>query len=342
MFCYGDKESWYRKVCPSGMLPALSIDNQLITESDVILMNLDAVFGPVPSSPDLDSDEVYPYRRLERKLFGAWCDWLCRRHVPLTGGESRAAESFKSVAEEVDSVLGKSKSPFFLDSGFSIADIIFTPYIERMSASLTYYKGFSLRSSYPNINAWFTEMEKRPTYLGTQSDFHTHSHDLPPQMGMCVSDGTKETRKLMEYIDGGYVDSPHYEFETSTTPSSDIALEALTRVYVHKEQLVEVNPTKDKGKFDEALRCVLTYLATGTVVKPPKGTAEGLRYLRDRVSVPRDMSLHAGRKLRIALELTAKLDGDGQGPRIEDGNRRDQNPVPFVEAKRKREEAMVG
>jgi glutathione S-transferase len=172
MFCYGDKESWYRKVCPSGMLPALSIDGQLITESDVILINLDAVFGPVPSSPDLDSDEVYPYRRLERKLFGAWCDWLCRRHVPLTGGESRAAESFKSVAAEVDSALGKSKSPFFLDSGFSIADIIFTPYIERMSASLTYYKGFSLRASYPNINAWFTEMEKRPTYLG-ESDIRS-------------------------------------------------------------------------------------------------------------------------------------------------------------------------
>lgn len=92
MFCYGDKESWYRQICPSGMLPALEIDNQLITESDVILMNLDHVFGPIESSPKLDSDEAYEFRRLERKLFGAWCDWLCRRHMPMTGGESRAEQ----------------------------------------------------------------------------------------------------------------------------------------------------------------------------------------------------------------------------------------------------------
>jgi len=341
MFCYGDKESWYRQICPSGMLPALEIDNQLITESDVILMNLDHVFGPIESSPKLDSDEAYEFRRLERKLFGAWCDWLCRRHMPMTGGESRAEQNFKSVASEVDAALAKSATPFFLDSGFSITDIIFTPYIERMSASLTYYKSFSLRANYPNINKWFNAMEQRETYLGTQSDFHTHSHDLPPQMGMCVSNGTPETRETMKNIDTGIPNSPHFEFETSTEPKEDASLEALTRCYVHREQLIDVNPSKDKPKFDEALRCALTYLATDTPCAPPKGTAPGLRYLRDRVSVPRDMSLHAGRKLRLALEVIASLDGEGEGPEIRDGDRRDQNPVPFVEAKVAREGARV-
>lgn len=63
---------------------------------------------------------------------------------------------------------------------------------------------------------------------------------------------------------------------------------------------------------------------------PPAGSAAGLRYLRDRISVPRDMSLHAARRLRRALEATAALAGPEQGPAIALGNRRDQDPRPFL------------
>ena len=37
MFCYGYKETWYKKIVPSGMLPALSIDGKIIIDSDDIL-----------------------------------------------------------------------------------------------------------------------------------------------------------------------------------------------------------------------------------------------------------------------------------------------------------------
>ena len=36
---------------------------------------------------------------------------------------------------------------------------------------------------WPNLDAWFDAMEQRPTYLGIKSDFYTHVHDLPPQIG---------------------------------------------------------------------------------------------------------------------------------------------------------------
>ena len=33
MFCYGQKEDWYKRIVPSGMLPAAEIDGRIVTES---------------------------------------------------------------------------------------------------------------------------------------------------------------------------------------------------------------------------------------------------------------------------------------------------------------------
>ena len=47
------------------------------------------------------------------------------------------------------------------------------------------YKGFFIRGKgrWPAIDRWFEAMEKRDTYMGLRSDFYTHCHDLPPQLG---------------------------------------------------------------------------------------------------------------------------------------------------------------
>ena len=36
---------------------------------------------------------------------------------------------------------------------------------------------------WPHVDRWFDSMETRETYLGLKSDFYTHVHDLPPQLG---------------------------------------------------------------------------------------------------------------------------------------------------------------
>jgi glutathione S-transferase len=75
MFCYGEKERWYKRIVPSGMLPALELDGCLVTESDDILMALEQAFGPLERS--MTDPAVMPLRQLERLLFRAWCLWLC-------------------------------------------------------------------------------------------------------------------------------------------------------------------------------------------------------------------------------------------------------------------------
>ncbi|MFK8186718.1 MAG: glutathione S-transferase family protein [Phormidesmis sp.] len=325
MFCYGQKEDWYKRKVPSGMLPALEIDGRMITESDDILVALERAFGPLESLDyGMQHPAVLPLRQLERLLFRAWCGWLCQPSGWF-GQEKNNAQQFKSVVTKVEAALSSTPGPYFLQD-FSIADIVFTPYVERMNASLYYYKGYSLREENPRFSDWFDAMETRATYRGTQSDFHTHVHDLPPQMGGCYENDEAQTKVNQNRVDNGpWFGLPDVKYAEPETAKQ----EALARVIKHRAAVIRVNPAED-AVIDEALRCALTNMMKGEACTPPKASDLGLRYLRDRINVPRDMSIYAAKHLRTAIEETAALVGDRPGPAIPIRHRRDQNPVDFV------------
>ena len=324
MFCYGEKERWYKRKVPSGMLPAIELKGRLITESDDILIALERIYSPL--SLGMKDVAVLPLRRLERLLFRAWCRWLC---VPTRSlrEEQFNRDQFIDVVAKVETALGQTPGPYFL-AKFGTADVIFTPYVERMNASLYYYKGYSLREENPCLSTWFDAMETRPTYRGTQSDFHTHVHDLPPQMGGCWANDAPQT-----YINQARVDrGPWFELPDVTYPEpANSRAEALQQVIKHHRNIIRVNPAED-SLFDAALRCALTHMITGEIYQPPSGSDPALRYLRDRISVPRDMSIYAAKQLRTALEATAALAGENQGPPIPIRHRRDQDPINFAKA----------
>ncbi len=322
MFCYGEKEAWYKRKVPSGMLPALELDRRLITESDDILTALERTFGPLVHS--MTDQAVVPLRQLERRLFRAWCMWLC--YPSRSAQEDQwAGQQFQGVMDRVEAALGSTSGPYFLDQ-FGTVDLVFTPYVERMNASLFYYKGYSMREVNARFGAWCDAMESRLTYRGTQSDFHTHVHDLPPQMGGCYSNDLPQTRQNQQRVDRGpwlgLPDVGYAEPENSRQ-------EALHRVIKHRANIIRVNPAPD-ALMDEALRCALTHWMTGEPCPPPPGSDVALRYLRDRISVPRDMSIYAAKHLRAALEATAALVGDKQPDPLPVNHRRDQNPINFA------------
>jgi glutathione S-transferase len=338
MFCYGEKERWFKQLVPSGMLPALELDGHLITESDLILQALEESFGPLGEG--LQDPDVFALRQLERRLFRAWCQWLC--YCEGEGAHTAAAEQhFARMASLVEQALEATPGPFFR-SVLGTADVIFVPYLERMNASLAYYKGYGLRQHHPAIDRWFAALEQRSTYLGTQSDIHTHAHDLPPQMGCCLASGSAEQQQVARWIDQGPWPADHPAVvETRQAPPASAVSEALARVLRHRQKLLAVNPLGEQRNpeaglaLERALQSALTNLlrhGSEPLITPPAGTAAGLRYWRDRVSVPRDMSLHAARRWRAALEATAALVGEEQGPPLPVQHRRDQNPEPFVQA----------
>ena len=324
MFCYGKKEDWYKRKVPSGMLPAVELDGRIITESDDILIALEQEFGVLYKG--MKDPQVLPLRQLERLLFRAWCSWLCQRAI-FPGQEKNNRASFIEAVALVEEALASTPGAYFLEE-FSTVDVIFTPYVERMNASLYYYKGYSLRESNPRLSDWFDAMETRSTYRGTQSDFHTHVHDLPPQMGGCYSNGEPQTLANQERVDrGDWFELPDVGYPEPETSRA----EALQRVIKHRDNLIAANPA-DEQLYDEALRCALTKMMTGETCTPPKGSDVALRYLRDRINVPRDMSIYAAKRLRTALEETATLDGDRQSEPIPLRHRYDQNPVNFVKS----------
>ena len=66
---------------PSGLLPAMELDGQLYTESDLIMQVLEERFPDKPMMPakgDPQYQRAQRLLRLERQLFGVWLQWLCR------------------------------------------------------------------------------------------------------------------------------------------------------------------------------------------------------------------------------------------------------------------------
>jgi glutathione S-transferase len=294
----------------------------MITESDDILMALETAFGPLGWG--MKDPQVVPLRQLERLLFRAWCMWLCQP-ARSAAADQRAGEQFVGVVQRVEQALASTPGPFFLPE-FSTADVVFVPYVERMNASLYYYKGYSLREENPRLRDWFDGLESRSTYRGTQSDFHTHVHDLPPQMGGCYANDLPQTRRNQTQVDLG----PWFGLPDVAYPEPETSrVEAVARVVKHRENIIKVNPAA-KAVIDPALRCALTYLITGDVCEPPVGSDRALRYLRDRINVPRDMSIYAAKRLRTALEATAALAGNAQPDPLPTRHRRDQDPANFA------------
>ena len=330
MRCYGPKEPWFTALVPSGMLPALELNGRLITESDRILEALERAFGPVGAG--MNDRRVRRLRELERLLFRAWCVWLCSPGL-REDQEWRARDQFQRVAAQMEEAIALGGGPWLdpddpMGATPGTADLVFIPYVERMNASLAYFKGFALREAHGGIDRWLSALEQLETYRGTQSDVHTHAHDLPPQMGGCWSDGSAQQQRMAAAVDQGdglgALECRWSPSEGEVTPQA----RALERVLRHRSTLMARSPLGEG--FDQPLRAALTTLMGAGPVLPAAGSAAALRYLRDRISVPRDMPLHSARLLRQALESTAALAGHDQPTPLPFEHRFDQDPRPFV------------
>ena len=344
--CYGRKTTEHLNVNPSGMLPVAVVQGKVISESNLIIETIERDFTlkgykamlPSKDSSDDQRSRVSSLLQLERRAFGSWFSWLTTydRH------ESRKME-MESILKQIDNELANgSQGPYFLGNDISIVDIMFTPFLERMVASLPHYKGFTVRDErFPALQKWFEAMDSRKdTYAAIKSDYYTHNMDLPPQIGRCnsVSDAEGYAYEMNNFIpitERNYIKEPMIPIDTD-----EAKRDAARRAIGNHEKLVKfaargsrlkregrgmravsaplADPNADSDEWlepavDAALRNILFLMLstsntnTNTVgdeiprlpaCEESEEIKECLMYLRDRIGVPRDMSVHAAQQLR--------------------------------------------
>ena len=359
MRCCGDKPMSFQMMQPSGQIPVAIIDGTIYRQSNDILEVLEASF-PNHKSLSASTDKEVQARtllRLERQLFSAWMYWL-------TGGGTTSRNSFLDVLQQVEESLSASAGPFFLGMDVSIVDIQFTPFLERMAASLLYYKGFQIRvapnaaTDYPAINRWFDAMEQLPSYQLTKSDYYTHCWDLPPQLGGCVMEPAGKLyesvingERRLDDANKGSWELPLLAHNGGVEPDwpwvgddSAALREAVERVSANQEAIVKFAcrgagakgippvsaPLADPNAFSNesiqgavnvVMRIICLAMLDEAIKKTQEaslvalretllkhggsdytdGVVQSLVYLRNRVGVPRDMTLPAARQLRAHL-----------------------------------------
>ena len=210
MRCYGDKPASFLRMQPSGSIPVAIIDGVTYNQSNDIIYALEEKFpGNNPLVP-AESDarmRAQSLLRLERQIFSTWMYWLTSRDSP----DGRMRENFISTLVEVEEALSATRGGFFLGEKVSIVDAMFAPFLERMCASLLYFKGFQIRvangeaTAFPYVNRWFDSMETLESYQLTKSDYYTHCWDLPPQLGGCISEeGSKQFQDSINGMNGSW------------------------------------------------------------------------------------------------------------------------------------------
>ena len=270
MYCYGQKEIWYKKIVPSGIVPALVFEQsrpgRVYTESDDIITQLESIYGPLECA--LSDRATVSHRRRERKLFKAWCDWLC---FPLSTHEEEQAarNSFIELMNEFcDNIVG----PFILGEVLSLVDVVYMPYLERIHASVFYYKGYNLSVEHPKFAQWYGKLQELDCYRGLMADFHTHVHDLPPQMGGCYFSEGPDVESCVQKVDQGpYVDALiglQVDPETYPEPANS-RHEAAFRVIKHSPTLQKINPY-GSAAVDFGLRATLSHMLHNHSDNPKK------------------------------------------------------------------------
>jgi len=198
MRSYGDKPPEFLAKVRGGILPAIEIDGQLMTESLDIMFAiedgfLDAAKPMFPREPAA-REQAVRLMKMERQLFGAWCNYMFR--------SDRSASEFDSALAEVDAALGQNTaSPWFLPVQHpTIVDMQYVSHVERMTASAMYFKGYDIRKRFSNIDAWLSAFEELPYYMASMSDYYTHVMNIPPQYGSPLPSKTAEAKSAMQRL----------------------------------------------------------------------------------------------------------------------------------------------
>ncbi|CAK0782457.1 hypothetical protein CVIRNUC_005697 [Coccomyxa viridis] len=183
------KPHWYKDIVPTELTPAAIVNGNLVYESLDILKKLEAEFPEQQLLPEDAAlrDEAEKLMSQAEEFSTAGFKFLAGRSLSSQPGEDRSQppaqqqidelrEAFEEKLSQMESQLEGHEGPFLLGH-FSLADIVYTPAMERLGANLPVMRSFPLRHhpNYPHIAKWFAALNERPAYQRVKSDDMTHN-----------------------------------------------------------------------------------------------------------------------------------------------------------------------
>uniref|UniRef100_A0A453SVC2 GST N-terminal domain-containing protein n=1 Tax=Aegilops tauschii subsp. strangulata TaxID=200361 RepID=A0A453SVC2_AEGTS len=161
-----DRPAWYKdKVYPENKVPALEHNKQVKGESLNLLKYIDDNFDgpellPHDSAKKMFAEELLAYS----DSFNASAFFSCLRFMGDVTDEAVAA------VDKIEAALGKfSDGPFFLGQ-FSLVDIAYVPFIERLQISYSGIKNYDIVGGRPNLGRFIEEVNKINAYTQTKLD----------------------------------------------------------------------------------------------------------------------------------------------------------------------------
>ena len=182
-----NKPKWYTDLVPTGLVPAMKIEGELVYESKSILLSLEERFKTPALLPEDPQEKAIALEMIETCETGgvstAGYQFLLGKSLnssaeQLSQEQSVAAikANFEAQLEQLEKALEKYPGDYFMRD-FTLVDIMYIPALKRLSANLPVFRGYHLQRNekYPLLNRWLEAINNRPTYRKIKADDRTHN-----------------------------------------------------------------------------------------------------------------------------------------------------------------------
>jgi len=233
-------------------------------------------------------------------------------------------QAFEGTIDRIEQLLSASKSPFFLDSGFSVVDCMLIPVLERLAVQLPLKTGMALRSTqrWPALEGWFAALETeiapyRDRVMGDpyswSAAFVTILQMFQSTAGVGSIDpianaqaqASSELERQMKVSPSGFELAARIEAVRKIAGNHQAIVKDATSAAKTQQHVPRLSQA-DEAHVDEALRKAAVMLLAQDQsaehlpsVSPPE--AQAARIVASRLCVPRDMGAPAAAALRAGL-----------------------------------------
>ncbi len=168
---------WYAEISPTGKVPLLKMDDDVVWESTVINEFLEDAF---PDPPLLPRE---PIARAHARIWIEYCNSTFQSNccgLVFELDESRhegIRAALLDSLKTIDEALASTPGSYWLGAQISLVDLTYYPFFEHMPA-LTEYRGFRLPDNLPHVHSWLATMQERPSVQANRQpeDFYIEAY----------------------------------------------------------------------------------------------------------------------------------------------------------------------